>query len=74
MNHHCSIGSSALHDAPKGTSVPKDDQQAYFWYLLASVDGDKDSSKNRDIVEAKLTPQQRATAQAQARDWKPRKQ
>ena len=58
----------------KGEGVPKDDQLAYFWWLLSSVSGDASSIKNRDIVEAKLTSQKRATAQAHARDWKPRKQ
>lgn len=58
----------------KGTGVPKDDQQAYFWWLLASVDGAADAIHNRDVVEKRLTPQQRMTAQAQARDWKPRVQ
>jgi TPR repeat protein len=57
-----------------GQGVPQDYQQAYFWLLLASVSGDAGSIKFRDIVDAELTPQQRAAAQAQVRDWKPRKQ
>lgn len=52
--------------------VPKDDQQAYFWLLLASVGGDADAIKRRDWIESRLTPQQRAAAQADARNWKPR--
>lgn len=56
----------------KGRGVPKDDQQAYFWWLLASVKGDVSAIKNRDLIEARLTPQQRAAAQAEARVWKPR--
>ena len=55
-----------------GRGVPKDDQLAYFWYLLASAQGDQDAVKNRDIVEKKLMPQQRANAQAAARVWKPK--
>ena len=55
-----------------GSGVAKDDQQAYFWYLLAAVDGHRDSAKRRDRAEAKLPPQQRAEAQAAARNWKGR--
>ncbi len=57
-----------------GTSVPKDDQRAYFWLLLSSAQVGGSAAKSRDIVESRLTPGQRAAAQAQARDWKPRKQ
>ena len=55
-----------------GRGVPKDDQQAYFWWLLASVSGHAEAVKHRDLVETRLTPQQRAAAQADARTWKPR--
>lgn len=54
-----------------GNGVVKDDQRAYFWYLLAAANGYPDSAKWRDQVEAKLSFQQRAEAQAAARDWKP---
>ena len=54
-----------------GRGVPKDDQQAYFWSLLASVSGNADAVRNRDIFERQLTAQQRAAAQADARNWKP---
>jgi TPR repeat protein len=56
-----------------GQGVPRDDQKAYFWWLLASASGDLDSISNRDMVEARLTPEQRAAAQAEARHWKPRR-
>lgn len=55
-----------------GQGVPKNYQQAYFWWLLSSVGGDADSIENRDLVESRITPQQRAAAQAEARNWKPR--
>ncbi len=55
-----------------GQGVPKDDQLAYFWWLLASVRGDTDAVKARDRVESRITPEQRAAAQAKARDWKPK--
>lgn len=54
-----------------GAGVPKDDQMAYFWFLLASAQGDEVGRKWRDLAESQLTPQQRAAAQAKARDWKP---
>jgi len=54
-----------------GQGVPKDAQMAYFWLLLASAQGDQVAVKNRDIVERRLSPEQRAAAQASARNWKP---
>ena len=54
-----------------GVGVAKDDQQAYFWSLLASVGGDKNAVTNRDNLERRLTAEQRAAAQADARNWKP---
>ncbi len=55
-----------------GEGVPKDEQSAYFWYLLASAQGDQDAAKWRDIVERRLSPEQRAAAQASARNWQPK--
>ncbi len=54
-----------------GTGVAKDDQQAYFWWLLAAAKGVAEAVKLRDLTEPRLTPLQRADAQAAARDWKP---
>ncbi|MEY3201087.1 MAG: hypothetical protein RIR70_637 [Pseudomonadota bacterium] len=49
-------------------------QEAYFWTLLARANGIYYGHVS-DVVlaslEQKLTPAQRAAAQAQARDWKP---
>ncbi len=56
----------------KGLGVPKDEQSAYFWLLLASAQGNQVAVKNRDIVERDLSPEQRAAAQAAARDWQPK--
>jgi len=56
----------------KGQGVPKDEQMAYFWWLLASAQGGQDAVKNRDLVERRLSPVQRANAQAAARVWKPK--
>ena len=55
-----------------GIGVPKDEQTAYFWYLLASVKGEQKYIDNRDSIEKHLTPEQRANAQAQARNWQPK--
>ena len=55
----------------EGRGVPKDAQQAYFWLLLASVGGNKIAVANRDTLDRELTAQQRAAAQADARNWKP---
>ncbi len=56
----------------KGIGVPKDDQQAYFWWLLASARGFAQAVEKRDLVELKLSPEQRAGAQAKARNWIPK--
>jgi len=55
-----------------GRGVPKDEQMAYFWLLLASAQGDKNAAKIRDLAERDLSPEQRAAAQASARNWKPK--
>ena len=54
--------------------VRRDYQQGYFWALLASASGAAPSVEIRDLIEKHLTPQQRAAAQADARNWKPTKQ
>ncbi len=58
----------------EGRGVTKDDQQAYFWSLLASVGDGKDGIAIRDFrdtLERQLSAEQRATAQADARNWNP---
>ena len=55
-----------------GEGVPKDEQSAYFWFLLASAQGNPGAVKSRDILERRLSPAQRAAAQADARNWKPK--
>ncbi len=55
-----------------GRGVPKDEQSAYFWWLLASAQGDQYATKSRDILERRLSPEQRAVAQASARNWQPK--
>ena len=56
----------------EGRGVPKDEQHAYFWFLLSSARGNESSAKARDFVEGKLTAKQRVDAQVEARSWKPK--
>ena len=56
----------------EGQGASKDDQLAYFWWLLASANGDKNAVKGRNLVEQRLPPAQRASAQVAARNWKPK--
>jgi hypothetical protein len=55
-----------------GQGVPKDEQSAYLWWLLASAQGNQDAVKMRDMWERRLSPEQRAAAQASARNWQPK--
>ena len=55
-----------------GTGVPIDLQSAYFWWLLSSAKGVNRSVKVRDMLESKLSPDQRAAAQMAAGNWKPK--
>lgn len=55
----------------RGVGVIKDPQTAYFWWLLASAQGDEDAVRFRDRTEKVLTSEQRASAQAAARNWQP---
>ncbi len=60
-----------------GQGVPQDYVQAHMWYSLAASrlppGSDRDTVvENRDIVAAKMTPEQIAEAQRLAREWKPK--
>ncbi len=67
------IGQAALGAMfDDGRGVPKDEQSAYFWYLLASAQGNQNAASLRDFVERRLSPEQRAAAQASARNWQPK--
>ena len=54
-----------------GLGVPQDYVHAHMWISLAAAQGDADAVNNRDIVAAKMTPDQIAEAQKLAREWKP---
>jgi len=56
----------------KGQGVPKNEQIAYFWSLLASAQGHQNAVKLRDLLEPKLPAEQRAVAQEAANSWKPK--
>jgi TPR repeat protein len=55
----------------EGQGVPQDNVQAYMWFTLAGTAGDAANLKNRDLIAAKMTPDQIAEAQRLAREWKP---
>jgi uncharacterized protein len=58
-----------LYNEAKG--LPKDEQQAYFWWLLASAQGDDQAQQGVEWLEQRITVSQRAAAQTAARGWKP---
>ena len=55
----------------EGKGVPQNDAEAYFWLILASVNGDQKSVTARDQFAQSLTPEQRAAAQQRAAAWQP---
>ena len=56
-----------------GIGVPKDEAEAYKWYLLAGAQGDEQAKKSIADIEKDLTPAQRAEGKRLARVWKPKK-
>jgi len=57
----------------KGRGVDQDYVLAHMWYNLAGSSGNKDSTKNKKLLEEKMTPQQIEKAKEMARNWKPKK-
>lgn len=57
-----------------GQGVPQDYVQAHLWLNLAATVSDTriEAAESRDIVAARMTPQQIAEAQRLAREWKPK--
>ncbi len=51
-----------------GRGVPQDYVQAWAWYSISAAGGQETARKNRDIVEARLSPSQLEQAQNLARD------
>jgi TPR repeat protein len=56
----------------KGQGVEKSNLKSFMWYNLAAVGGYADAVKNREIVAAKMTPQQISEAQKLARECQAR--
>jgi hypothetical protein len=54
----------------RGEGVPKDDVLAYKWILLAGATREK-SRETIQLIENRLTPEQRAEGQKLAREFKP---
>ena len=53
----------------QGLGAPRDYVLAYMWFNLAAGRGETGAVKERDAIEAKLTPAERAEAQKRARTW-----
>jgi TPR repeat protein len=58
----------------KGLGAPQDKKMAYFWWLLASAQGEELAIRKRDLIERNLSPKQRADAQASSRTWQAKTQ
>ena len=57
-----------------GYGVAQDYVQAHMWFNLAAAEKEVDAVHYRDVVAAKMTPDQIAEAQRLAREWKPKKE
>jgi uncharacterized protein len=55
-----------------GQGVPQDYVYAHMWLNLSAAGGTDPTTKDRDLVAAKMTPAQIAEAQKLAREWKPK--
>ena len=54
----------------RGLGVPQDYVEAHKWLNLAAGRGNAEAADERDALAAKMTPQQIASAQEQARTWR----
>ena len=54
-----------------GRGAPKDEKEAYKWFLLAEARGYDDATKSILDAAGIWTPQQRAEGQRRAQEWKP---
>ena len=52
-----------------GRGVPKDDNRAYFWTILARANGDSASKVLAPFIATRLTLAQRAAIEQQAEQW-----
>jgi uncharacterized protein len=56
-----------------GMGMEKSDRRAYFWLTVAYLHGEKGNEKLRQAEAAKLKPDEVATSDRDAQNWKPRK-
>ena len=52
-----------------GQGILKDTVNAYAWCNVASANGSKVASKNRDLIAKEMTPEQIAEAQKLSKVW-----
>jgi hypothetical protein len=55
----------------KGEGVQQDNIQSYMWLILADKNGSPRAEEVRQLVAAKMTPEQRAESQKLSTAWKP---
>ena len=55
----------------KGQGVPQNFKEAYFWFNLAAIKGDKQFVKVRNLFADGLTPQALLKVQKRAQKWRP---
>ncbi|MBV9555869.1 MAG: SEL1-like repeat protein [Pseudolabrys sp.] len=53
----------------RGLGIEKNLPESYKWFALAAVQGDKESSKKRDEIAARLDAKALASAQAAVKSW-----
>ena len=59
-----------LHES--GLGIEKDLAQAYKWYALAARGGDKEAARRRDLLMAKLEPEQLKAGEDAIASWRAR--
>jgi TPR repeat protein len=52
-----------------GEGVAKDLEEAYFWFSLAEVNGNKTAAENRALLENELTDEQKERIKERVQKW-----
>ena len=52
--------------------MDQDNVKAYFWLTLAAKQHDKEATRQRDLLAAKLSPDDVAKAEASSSSWRPK--
>jgi localization factor PodJL len=55
----------------RGIGVERNDAESYKWFALAAGQGDKEATKKRDEIAARLDAQSLAAARLDVKDWRP---